>query len=310
VSAIAPSARGGLRIAAPAKLNLYLHVVGRRDDGYHLLDSLAAFAAIGDELTVAPASDLSLEIDGPFGRDLAADENNLVLRAARALAADAGRAPAAAIRLTKRLPVASGIGGGSADAAATLRSLDRLWKLGLPERHLARIGLGLGADVPVCLAGLPSFFGGIGEEVALAPPLPNAHLVLVNPGAPLATVAVFRARAVRPEGSRYAAPARWTEPPADAVALAGLLAKRGNDLTEAAIGLMPAIGDVLALLGQQPACLLARLSGSGATCFGLFASRGEAREAAAAIATARPDWWVVPTGLSSARVDLAVIPAG
>ena len=112
------------------------------------------------------------------------------------------------------------------------------------------------------------------RQYLYGPPLPNAHLVLVNPGAPLATVAVFRARAVRPEGSRYAAPARWTEPPADAVALAGLLAKRGNDLTEAAIGLMPAIGDVLALLGQQPACLLARLSGSGATCFGLFASRG------------------------------------
>ena len=289
-----------LRVAAPAKLNLYLHVVGRRDDGYHLLDSLAAFAAIGDELIFAPAADLSLVIDGPFARDLAADDSNLVLRAARALAAEAGRRPAAAIRLTKRLPVASGIGGGSADAAATLRGLDRLWGTDLPQVQLARIALALGADVPVCLAGVPSFFGGIGEEIALAGPLPPAHLVLVNPGAPLATATVFRVRAAGPMSGRYSEPGRWTGGVADAVALAGMLAKRRNDLTEAAIGLLPEIADVMATLERQPACLLARLSGSGATCFGLFADGGEARGAAAAIASARPAWWVVATHLTTA----------
>ena len=304
----ARAAAGALRLAAPAKLNLYLHVVGRRHDGYHLLDSLVAFAAIGDELTLAPAADLALEVDGPFGDNLDAD--NLVLKAARALAAQAGRTPGAAIRLTKRLPVASGIGGGSADAAATLRGLNRLWNLGLPERALAQIGLGLGADVPVCVAGVPSFFGGIGDEIASAGPLPRAHVVLVNPGAPLATAAVFRARAQGAAGGGYSQPARWTDAVPDAVALAGLLAKRSNDLTAAAISLLPAIADVLAALEQVPACLLARLSGSGATCFGLFAERGEAREAAAMIAAARPDWWVVATMLAAAPPEISVVPVG
>jgi len=307
---VTATAAGALRLAAPAKLNLYLHVVGRRPDGYHLLDSLVAFAAAGDELTFAPAPDLSLAVDGPFGPRLEADDGNLVLKAARALAAQGGRTPGAAIRLTKRLPVASGIGGGSADAAATLRGLNRLWNLGLPQTALAQIGLGLGADVPVCLAGVPSFFGGIGDEIVSAGPLPRAHVVLVNPGVPLATAAVFRARAQAATDARYSQPARWTEAVPDALALAGLLARRSNDLTTAAIGLRPAIADVLAAIEHQPSCLLARLSGSGATCFGLFAERGEAREAAAAIAAAHADWWVVATMLAAARPEISVIPVG
>jgi 4-diphosphocytidyl-2-C-methyl-D-erythritol kinase len=306
---VTATAAGALRLAAPAKLNLYLHVVGRRPDGYHLLDSLVAFAAAGDELSFSPAADLSLALDGPFGHALHADDDNLVLKAARALAAEAGRPLGATIRLTKRLPVASGIGGGSADAAATLHGLNRLWNLGLPAPALARIGLDLGADVPVCLAGVPSFFGGIGDEIAAAGPLPRAHAVLANPGAPLATAAVFRARAQAATGAHYSKPQRWTEAVPDTLALAGLLAKRSNDLTAAAIGLLPAIADVLAALGQQPPCLLARLSGSGATCFGLFAERGEAREAAAAIAAAHPDWWVVATMLTDAPPEIAVVPA-
>jgi len=305
---VSEAAAGALRLAAPAKLNLYLHVVGRRPDGYHLLDSLVAFAGIGDELTLAPAADLALEVDGPFGDNLDAD--NLVLKAARALAAQAGRMPGAAIRLTKRLPVASGIGGGSADAAATLRGLNRLWNLKLPERALAQIGLGLGADVPVCLAGVPSFFGGIGDEIASAGPLPRAHVVLINPGAPLATAAVFRARARGAAGGGCSQPARWTHAVPDALALAGLLAKRTNDLTAAAIGLLPAIADLLAALEQVPACLLARLSGSGATCFGLFAERGGAREAAASISAAHPDWWVVATTLAAAPPEISIVPVG
>jgi 4-diphosphocytidyl-2-C-methyl-D-erythritol kinase len=303
----AAAAAGALRLAAPAKLNLYLHVVGRRPDGYHLLDSLVAFAGVADELTFAPATDLSLVIDGPFARSLAVDDDNLVLKAARALAAHAGRAPAAAIRLTKRLPVASGIGGGSADAAAALHGLNRLWNLGLSETALAKIGLALGADVPVCLAGRPSFFGGIGDEIESAGLLPRAHVVLANPGAPLATAAVFRARAAA--GATYSAPARWREVVPDTVMLAGLLAKRSNDLTAAAVALLPVIADVLTALEQQPPCLLARLSGSGATCFGLFAERGEAREAAAAIAATHPAWWVVATTLSAAPPEPSFVPA-
>jgi len=284
-------------VIAPAKINLYLHVVGRRPDGYHLLDSLVAFAAVGDELTVEPSSTLTLVIDGPFAGNLQADDGNLVLRAARALAANVGVDRGAAMRLTKRLPVASGIGGGSADAAAALLALDRLWELRLPPARLAQIGLSLGADVPVCLAGVPSFFGGIGEEIAPAPPLPPVHLVLANPGAPLATVEVFRARTRGPQGARFSPAARWASPVADAAALAGLLAGRRNDLADAAIALMPPIAEVLALLASRPGCLLARLSGSGATCFGLFAAAAEARKAAAEIAAERPRWWVVATEL-------------
>ena len=305
----ATAAAGALRLAAPAKLNLYLHVVGRRPDGYHLLDSLVAFAAVADELTFAPAADLSLAIEGPFGAGLGAGDDNLVLKAAHALATRAGRAAGAAICLTKRLPVASGIGGGSADAAAALHGLNRLWNLGLSESALAQIGLALGADVPVCLAGIPSFFGGIGDEVQSAGPLPRAHVVLVNPGVPLATAAVFKARAQAAAGATYSQAARWTGAVPDTPALVGLLAKRGNDLTAAAIILLPAIADVLAALERQPPCLLARLSGSGATCFGLFAERGEAREAAAAIAAAHPDWWVVATVLMAAAPEIASIPA-
>ena len=287
-----------LTVAAPAKLNLYLHVVGRRADGFHLLDSLVAFTAVGDELSFTPAADLTLSIDGPFADRLAADADNLVLRAARALADAAGRDPAVAIRLIKRLPVASGIGGGSADAAATLHGLNALWNLRLPDQRLRAIALDLGADVPVCVTGAPSFFGGIGEEIALAPPLPRAHVVLVNPGTPLPTASVFRRRAATPAGTQYSAPSRWTTAVPDAVTLAGLLAKRRNDLTDAAAALVPDIGDVLTRLGHVPDCLLARLSGSGATCFGLFAERGAAREAAALIAAERPSWWVVATTLS------------
>jgi 4-diphosphocytidyl-2-C-methyl-D-erythritol kinase len=204
--------------------------------------------------------------------------------------------------------VASGIGGGSADAAAALRGLDRLWGTDLQHSRLARIALELGADVPVCLAGTPSFFGGIGEEIVPAGPLPPAHLVLANPGKPLATAAVFRARAAT-TGSRYSEPDRWTATLPDAVALADMLATRRNDLTDAAIDLLPEIADVLSIVGQQPACRIARLSGSGATCFGLFENRGAAREAAAAIASARPDWWVVATNLTAASAEIAVLPA-
>jgi 4-diphosphocytidyl-2-C-methyl-D-erythritol kinase len=279
---------------APAKLNLYLHVLGRRPDGYHELDSLVAFADVGDTIGVRPADGLSLTIDGPFASSLAAEpaSGNLVTRAARLLAESVGRSdPAVAITLTKRLPVASGIGGGSADAAATLRALARLWGLGADHPSLGPLAARLGADVPVCLTGRSAYFGGIGDIVDPAPPLPPCAVVLVNPGIPLSTPAVFKARsgpfstAARLSGDRA---------PTDAAGFAGLLASRHNDLTAPALSLVPEIGTVLEALSSAPGCLLARLSGSGATCFALFGDEAAARAAAAKIKAAQPDWWVVP----------------
>ncbi len=273
---------------ARAKINLYLHVLGRRADGYHLLDSLVVFAETGDEIAVAPADDLSLKITGPFAGNLAADENNLVLRAARGLRDLAGIKSGAAITLTKNLPVASGIGGGSADAAATLDALMALWKVAPDRTALDRIALSLGADVPVCLAGRPSFMGGIGEEIAPVGDLPPAHLLLVNPGIATPTPAVFKAR----QGG-FSPSGRWDSPPKDACGLGEALRSRSNDLTEAAISVTPPIRDVLTAIERSADCLLARLSGSGATCFGIYAGAAEAEAARRAILVTHPDLWAV-----------------
>jgi 4-diphosphocytidyl-2-C-methyl-D-erythritol kinase len=274
---------------APAKLNLYLHVTGRRADGYHLLDSLVAFSDIGDRLSVAPASRLTLDITGPFARDLAQDDaqKNLVWRAAEALAARLGRAPDVALTLDKNLPVASGIGGGSSDAAATLKALAAHWQASLDGNALCAIAAELGADVPVCVIGRPSFFGGIGDEIVPAPALPQAPLLLVNPGIALPTAAVFRAR----QGA-FSAPARFAAAPASIAELASLIKERRNELTEAAIRIVPAIGNVLARLAAQPGALIARMSGSGATCFALFEETAAAEAAAASLKTAQPGWWI------------------
>jgi 4-diphosphocytidyl-2-C-methyl-D-erythritol kinase len=276
---------------APAKVNLYLHVTGRRAaDGYHLLDSLAVFGPAADAVEAAPGEGLSLRVEGPEAGALAAEPDNLVLRAARALAAAAAGVPApgAALRLVKRLPVASGIGGGSSDAAAALRALDRLWGLGFGRARLAAIAAGLGADVPVCLgAPAPARMGGIGEVLSPAPALPDFALVLANPRLPVPTPAVFRARAASGGAGftpRAALPARWP----DAAAMARDLAALRNDLEAPAIGLCPAVAEVLAALRAQPGCLLARMSGSGATCFGIFARAAEADRAAAALPAG---WW-------------------
>ena len=277
-----------LRAAAPAKLNLYLHVTGKRADGYHQLDSLAVFAGRHDTVVVAPADDLTLSVDGPFAPALhaAMEGDNIVLRAARALASAALVPPRAAITLTKNLPVAAGIGGGSADAAATLGLLAQLWGATLGEDAMGALALSLGADVPVCRFGRASFMGGIGETLDPAPALPPTALVLVNPNRPLATKDVFRAR-----DQPFSRPGRFSAAPADTAALAALLRERKNDLEAPAIRLMPVVGEVLAALARQKGCLLARMSGSGATCFGLFAGDAEAAEAAASIRRAEPGWW-------------------
>ena len=272
---------GVLRGFGRAKVNLFLHVLGRRDDGYHLLDSLAVFPPVGDVLTAEAAADLSLHLTGPFGAMLATEPDNLVLRAARALAEAAGIAPNARLTLDKRLPVASGIGGGSADAAAALRLLSALWGV---QADLPALAARLGADIPVCLDGRPRRMGGVGEQLGAAPALPTAGIALVNPGGSVATALVFRARRGQ-YGSPAALPAAWP----DARAMAADLAAQRNDLQQAAQALHPPIGAALAALAADPACLLARMSGSGATCFGLYADPAAATRAAASLA--RPGWW-------------------
>ena len=272
---------------ARAKVNLYLHITGRRADGYHLLDSLIVFADTGDEIALAPADQLSLTIDGPFAAGLGTGSDNLVLRAAQALQDVTGRRGGAAICLTKNLPVASGIGGGSADAAATLSGLCGLWDVAPGRAALHAIAARLGADVPVCLDGAASFVGGIGENLVPARGLPAAWLLLANPRIATPTPAVFKAR----QGP-FSKPARWSEPPGDFGEFAARLQSCANDLTEAAISVTPAIRDVLVALAALPGCVLARLSGSGATCFGLFADEAGARAAEGTLRNARPDWWV------------------
>jgi 4-diphosphocytidyl-2-C-methyl-D-erythritol kinase len=269
---------------ARAKVNLYLHVVGRRADSYHLLDSLAVFPERGDVLNALQGDGLSLQLAGPFGDALQAEPDNLVLRAARALAEATGVAADARLVLEKHLPVSSGIGGGSADAAAALRLLQRLWRVSLPQQELLRIAAGLGADVPVCVAQRPARMGGVGEILTDAPVLPDCGVVLINPGVAVATPAVFRART-----GGFSEPATLPDGWADAAALAAWLASTRNDLEPPAIALTPVIGEVLAMLRDLPGCLLARMSGSGATCFGLFATPEGATKAAAAVS--RPGWW-------------------
>jgi 4-diphosphocytidyl-2-C-methyl-D-erythritol kinase len=274
-----------LRAFAPAKLNLFLHVTGRRADGYHMLDSLVAFTGCGDGLRAEHAPALSLAVTGPFATGLAGEADNLVLRAARALAAEAGMAPQAALTLEKNLPVASGIGGGSADAAAALRLLCGLWRLAPDPAVLDRLALRLGADVPVCLHGRSVRMGGIGEVLTPAPRLPPCAVLLVNPGAAVATAAVFKARV-----GGFSAPARLPDGWVDATAMAADLAVLRNDLEGPARAVCPTIGDVLSAVAAQPGCLLARMSGSGATCFGLFTETAAAEHAASRMA--RPGWWV------------------
>lgn len=270
-----------------AKVNLTLHVTGRRDDGYHLLDSLVAFADFGDVVTATSAVRLTLLIDGPQAAGLSAGADNLVLRAANLLDPD-GRA---ALRLTKRLPVASGIGGGSADAAATLRALARLWGRPVPD---AQATLALGADVPACLAGRPVRMGGIGELLTPVPALPAVDLLLVNPGVAVSTPAVFRALARRDNPPMPARLPAWP----DAGAFCAWLACQRNDLQDPAIALVPAIAEVLALI-RDTGCLFAGMSGSGATCFGLFPPDGRsARAARDRCRAARPGWWAESGSLS------------
>lgn len=285
-------AGGQIAVAAPAKLNFYLHVVGQRDDGFHLLDSLVCFAAIHDTVILAPAAGLHLSVAGPWAGALSSEPDNLILRAARLLAEQSDIEPNAQITLIKRLPVAAGIGGGSADAAAALQGLVRLWGLTIDGPTLEGLAGQLGADVPVCLRGTAAFVGGIGEELDDTPALPPAPLLLVNPGAALSTPAVFGARS-----GPFSAADRFSEPPADVPALAALLAQRHNGLTESAIHLQPVVQECLSAIANRPGALLARMSGSGSTCFGLFQDIDACAAAAAHLSAVHSDWWIEATEL-------------
>jgi 4-diphosphocytidyl-2-C-methyl-D-erythritol kinase len=282
---------------AAAKVNLYLHVIGRRADGYHLIDSLVAFADIGDRVTARPAASLSLEVGGPEAAGLVGlGEDNLVLRAARLLADHAGVAAGAALHVEKNLPVAAGIGGGSSDAAAALRALCELWRVEIDEETLARLGARLGADVPVCLAARAAWVGGIGERIEPAAALPPAGILLANPRIALPTAAVFAARR-----GPFGDAGRFAAMPQDAAGLSGALKPRRNGLTDTAIGLVPEIGAVLATLARLPGTLIARMSGSGATCFALFADRAAAELARTALAAAEPRWWCADGGFVAGK---------
>lgn len=280
-----------LQLSAAAKINLYLHVTGRRADGYHLLDSLVAFARIADGIELSRSRDFEITTGGPFAASAGPPEHNIALRAARALARAAGVRAGVRIRLTKHIPAAAGLGGGSADAAAVLAGLMRLWDIPGNAVDLASIGLQLGADLPACLAGRPVFVGGIGDEIVDAPALPAAGLLLANPGVAVSTPSVFAGRR-----GGFSAPAPFAAAPSSSAELASILEARTNDLTAAACRLAPVIDDVLAAVRAAPGCRLARMSGTGATCFGLFDD--EASAVAALPSVRRGGWWTVATALA------------
>jgi 4-diphosphocytidyl-2-C-methyl-D-erythritol kinase len=279
---------------APAKVNLALHVTGRRADGYHLLDSLVVFANAGDRLTFLPSDDDRLTISGRFATalpdDAAAGSGNLVVRARDILREWALRAGMAAapvhIHLEKNLPVASGIGGGSADAAATLRGLDRLWQLGVPRRELLAMGLSLGADVPMCIESRPLAARGIGEDILPIEDFPEIFLLLVNPLVEVSTPMVFRELT-----SRENLPLVLPEEGAPLEQWLGTLAASRNDLQSTAETIEPRITEALELIRTADP-MLARMSGSGGTCFGVYRTQAGLDRALAKLEAERPEWYL------------------
>jgi 4-diphosphocytidyl-2-C-methyl-D-erythritol kinase len=283
--------------SAPAKVNLSLRVLGRRADGYHDIESLVAFAGVGDQLSLTPGDALTLAVAGPGAAQTGAEADNLVVTAANALAARVPSLRAGAFQLEKNLPVAAGLGGGSADAAAALRLLARANKLAVGDPRLHDAARATGADVPVCLDPRPRIMRGIGEILSAPLPLPRLHALLVNPGVAVPTKLVFSGW--KPN------PLRTAQIAADLAALTKLqneeplldwLANEQNDLEAPAIALAPAIADVLASL-RAAGCRLARMSGSGATCFALFSSSAETTAAGKNLRAQFSDWWISETVL-------------
>jgi 4-diphosphocytidyl-2-C-methyl-D-erythritol kinase len=279
-----------------AKINLALHVLGRRTDGYHNLESLVVFADYGDILRAVPAPEgrMRLSVRGDFAEALhqtTKAEENLVIRAARDLARAAGKAPVGPmlIELVKRLPVAAGLGGGSADAAAALRLLDREWKTGLGAPRLAEIGRGLGADVPMCLVSRPLIASGVGERLTTIPNMPSLPIVLAHPGVPVRTADVFARLVAAERAPLPPLPAKFTS----LLDVIFWLRQARNDLAEPASEVNKAAGSAAKALMRDPDCLFARMSGSGAAAFGVFINLPAAERASERLKAAKPDWWVV-----------------
>lgn len=278
---------------AAAKLNMFLHVAAPGEDGYHPLCSLMAFADVGDRLTARDGDAISLSVHGPFAGSLAHETDNLVMRAARALLARArGPVPPVELVLEKRLPVASGLGGGSADAGAALRLLRQVLGLRVSDDELEELATSLGADGAPCLWGRPVLAEGRGERLSPAPRMPTVEAVLVNPRVPVSTAEVYR-RFDAADAFSSVEPPPMPESFESVEELAAWLNVLRNDLQAPAIEIAPEVGDVLGLMAEEPECLLARMSGSGATCFALCPGDLEADALAARIAALRPAWWTV-----------------
>ncbi len=280
-------------LPAPAKINLYLHITGMRDDGFHLLDSLIAFTKFGDEITVEPSDEITITSHGPYASGMPIGEENLMMRIARKLQKFASTDTGAAIHVEKNIPVSAGVGGGSADAIAVMRGLIELWGLKISDDQIYQLTLELGTDLPVCYFGKSAFVNGIGENIHPASPLPDCGILLINPNVTLSTPVVFENRkgGYSPEDSFIDKKINSPEK------LAQLLDERCNDLTPAAKQLVPIIGEVLNILKRSPECLAYKMSGSGATCWGLFKNLADAERAALALNQERPDWWIMPTTL-------------
>ena len=279
-------------LRAPAKVNLTLTITGRRLDGYHLLDSLFVFCDLCDSIAVEPSQTLAFAVpSGPFASQVEHDGGNLVMRAARLLQRESATEYGALLSLTKNIPVAAGLGGGSADAAATLLALNQHWRLAWPLERLHGLAAVLGADVPACLASKPVMAGGIGDDLSSAPLMPDCTILLLNPGVATPTPAVFKAfKQLRPEITAQARPAFPSHVP-NVSALVEAIAARGNDLQQAAITVAPVISEVLATLAALPDVAYCAMSGSGATCFALFETPAHAAEAQRRLSRSHPHWW-------------------
>ncbi len=282
-----------LKRVAPAKLNFFLHMIGKRRDGYHWLNSLVGFTGFGDVVEVEPAESLTLSITGTFAHSLQDNlDDNLVLRAGRALQKKAGVNMGAAIMLHKEIPMGAGLGGGSSDAAATLLALRDLWDVEISDNELAKLGMTLGSDVPVCLNATMAWVSGVGEAVESVPSLADGYILLVNPNAALLTKDVYQAC------KQHSGTAERPASIGSLMELVEVMQAHKNDLEKPAIALMPVIAKILqALRGTN--CLIARMSGSGATCFAIYDDETTVREAAQAVREAQPGWWVELTTIGA-----------
>jgi 4-diphosphocytidyl-2-C-methyl-D-erythritol kinase len=283
---------------APAKINLTLHIAGRRADGWHTLESLVAFSRTGDTVALAPGEPLGLSVEGPSAAACGKVEDNLILRAARHFSERFPGAKLGAFHLVKRLPVAGGIGGGSSDTAAALRLLARVNTLSIDDERIMEVAKASGADVPVCLARRARIMHGIGDELGPLLALPPIVALLVNPGVPVATKSVFARMNIAPGTAAGFGSHPELYPEMQAGALIAALRKARNDLEAPACVLAPVIGDVLAVLSAAPGCRLARMSGSGATCFAIFPDCRSAARGRKAILRAHPAWWAKICALS------------